>query len=83
MEKLESVQHKAARATTSAIQGTSKEKKIMELSLESLKSRRWFRRLCCIFRIMKNQGQEYLDNLIPKVSKTLAKTITFHSSVRK
>ena len=63
-EKLESVQCKAALAITSAIQGTSKEKNFMELSLESLKSRRWFRRLCCMFKIMQNQGEEYLDNLI-------------------
>ena len=63
-EKLESVQYKAALAITSAIQGTSKEKNFMEFSLESLKSRRWFRRLCCMFKIMQNQGEEYLDNLI-------------------
>ena len=36
----------------------------MELGLESLKSRRWFRRLCCMFKIMKNQPPEYLNNLI-------------------
>ena len=38
----------------------------MELGLESLKSRRWFRRLCCMFKIMKNRASEYLNNLIPK-----------------
>ena len=36
----------------------------MELGLDSLKSR-WFRRLCCMFKIMKNQATEYLHNLIP------------------
>ena len=40
-EKLESVLYKAALATTGAMQGTSKEKKmLMELDLESLKPRR-------------------------------------------
>ena len=38
----------------------------MQLGLESLKSRRWFRRLCYMFKIMKNQAPEYLNNLIPK-----------------
>ena len=35
-EKLESVQYKAALAIAGAIQSTSREKKIMELGLESL-----------------------------------------------
>ena len=38
----------------------------MELGLESLKSRKWFRRFCSIFKIMKNQTPKYLNNLIPK-----------------
>ena len=64
-EKLESIQYKAALAITGAIQGTSREK-ILELDLESLKSRRWFRHLCCMFEIMKNEAPEYLNNLILK-----------------
>ena len=44
-EKLESAQYKAALSITGAIQGTSCEKIFQELGLESLKSRRWFRRL--------------------------------------
>ena len=33
--------------------------------LESLKSRRWFKRLCCMFKIMKIQAApEHLHNLI-------------------
>ena len=65
-EKLESVQYKAALAITCAIQGTSREKNFMQLGLESLKSRRWFRRLRCMFKIIKNQAPEYLNNLILK-----------------
>ena len=52
-EKLESVQYKAALAITVAIQGSSREKLYQELGLESLKSRRWYRRLCCMYKIMK------------------------------
>ena len=43
-EKLKSVQYKAALAITGAIQGSSREKLYQELGLESLKSRRWYRR---------------------------------------
>ena len=44
-EKLESVQYKAALAITGAIQGTSREKIYKELGLESLRNRRWYKRL--------------------------------------
>ena len=64
--KVESIQNKVAFAMTGSIQDTSKEKLFIELSLESLKSRKWFRRVRCIFKIMKNQVLEYLNNLIPK-----------------
>ena len=44
-EKLEAVQYKAALAITGAIQGTSRDKIYAELGLESLKNRRWYKRL--------------------------------------
>ena len=65
-EKLESVQYKAALAITGTIQGTSREKLYQELGLESLKSRRWYKRLCCMFKIMNKQTPNYLINLLPK-----------------
>ena len=40
-QKIESFQYKAALAITGAIQGTSQEKHLEELDLETLKSRRW------------------------------------------
>ena len=64
-EKLESIQYKAALAIAGAIQGTSREKIYQELELESLKCRRWYKRLSCVFRIM-NKASNYLLNLIPK-----------------
>ena len=45
MEKLESVQYSAALALSGAWWGTSREKLYTELGWESLRSRRWSRRL--------------------------------------
>ena len=62
--KLEAVQYNAASAITGAIRGTSRIKIYQELGLESLKSRRWFRRLCYFYKI-KNYGfPGYLFKLI-------------------
>ena len=61
-EKLESVQCKAALAIKGAIQGTSRDKIYRELGLESLKSRRWYERLSCMFKIMKEEAPNYLIN---------------------
>ena len=69
-KKLGSVQYKAALAITGAMQDTSIEKSFMELGWESLKLRRCFRSLCCMFKKMKNQALEYLNNLIPKHKQT-------------
>ena len=44
-QKLESIQYNAALAITGAIRGSSREKLYEELGLESLKQRRWFRKL--------------------------------------
>ena len=65
-EKLESTQCKAVLVITGATQGTSSEKIYKELGLESFKSRRWYRRLSCMFKILKEQAPNYLVKLIPK-----------------
>ena len=65
-EKLESVQYKAALATTGAIQGTSRDKIYQELGLESLKSRRWYKGRSRIFKIIKEEAPNYLINFVPK-----------------
>ena len=70
-EKLETVQYKAALAITGAIKGTSREKIYMELGLESLQDRRWYRRLCCMFKIMKEEAPKYLTNFIPKARQNI------------
>ena len=64
-QRLESVQYNAALAITGAIRGTSQEKLYKELGLESLKSRRWFRRLCIFYKIQSTQTPYYLFKLIP------------------
>ena len=68
--KIESVQYKAALAITGAIQGTSREKNY-QLGLESLKSRRWYKHLCCTYKIMTEKAPNYLINLIPKCDITI------------
>ena len=78
-EKLESVQYKAALAITGTIQGTSREKIYLELGLESLKNRRWYKRLCCMFKIMNEVAPKYLTNLIPKGQQTI---VTRNSNIR-
>ena len=44
-EKLESIQYNASLAITGAIRGTSRDKLYQELGFESLKNRRWYRKL--------------------------------------
>ena len=61
-EKIESTQYKAALAITGAIQGTSRERIYQELGLESFKSRRWYKRLSCMFKIMNNEAPNDLLN---------------------
>ena len=63
--KIESVQYNSALAITGAIRGTSKEKLYHELGLESFEKRRWHRKLCCFYKIFRNQYPEYLFNIIP------------------
>ena len=50
-KNLESVQYNAAIEITGAISGTSSEKLFQELGLQSLKSRRWLRKLCLFYKI--------------------------------
>ena len=65
-----SLQNKVALAITGAIQGTSRKKIYQELGLESLRARRWYKRLSCMFKIVKEEAPNYLINLIPKIQQT-------------
>ena len=64
-EKLESLQYNAALAITGAIKGSSTEKLYVELGLESLKSRRWYRKMSLFYKVFKNESPRYLFNTIP------------------
>ena len=48
------------------MQGTSRHKIYQELGLKLLKSRRWYKRLYYMFKIMKKKALNYFINLIPK-----------------
>ena len=65
-QKNESLQYNAALAITGAITRTSREKICLELGLESLQQRRWYRKLCFFFKIYKNQCPKYLFDTIPQ-----------------
>ena len=73
--KLESVQYD----TTLAIRGSSREKFYQELGLETLKSRRWYRKLCLFFKLKKNKYPSYLFDIIPKVLST--RTTRNHNNI--
>ena len=68
-DKLESIQYNSCLAITGAITGTSTEKIYQELGLESLKSRRWFRKLCHFYKIFNDKSPSYLFNLIPNFNR--------------
>ena len=65
INKIEKAQYDAALAVTGAIRGTSREKLYAELGIESLKFRRWFRKLTCFYKIQSKGLSKYLPQLIP------------------
>ena len=48
-----------------AVRGSSREKLYQELGFESIQQRSWYRKLCCLFKIIKNQSLSYLFQLVP------------------
>ena len=63
---LEPIQYNAAIAITGSIRRTSSDKLFQELGLETLKSRRWFRKLYLFYKILHSKSPSYLFNLIPE-----------------
>ena len=37
--------------------------------MESLQHRRWYRKLCCFYKILKEQSPKYLFNIIPNLTR--------------
>ena len=69
-EKFESVQYKVSLAITGVIQVTSCKEIYQELGSESLRARRWYKCLSCMFKIVKEEAPNNLINLIPKIQQT-------------
>ena len=65
-EQIESVQCNVSLSITGAIKGTSRLKLYNEIGLESLKFRRWFRKLCTFYKIKSTGLLSYLYDLIQK-----------------
>ena len=60
-----SLQYNALLVITGAIKGSSNKILYEELGLESLQNRRWLRKLCVFYRIVKGQSSKYFLDLIP------------------
>ena len=56
---------------TGEIRETSSEKLYQELWLESVKSSRWFRKLCHFYKILNEESPSYLFDLIPNLNRVL------------
>ena len=65
-QRMETIQHNAALAITGAIRGTSREKLYQEFGLETLQQPRWYRKLCCFYKILTSQSLKYLNSIITK-----------------
>ena len=64
-DKLESLQCNATLVITGAIKGSPTEKIYEELGLDSLKSRRWYRKMIFLYKVLKSQSPSYLFNTKP------------------
>ena len=62
----ESIQYSAAVARTRAIRRKSSEKLSQEVGLETIKSRRWLRKLYLLHKLLKEKSPAYLFQLIPE-----------------
>ena len=63
-QNIEPVQYNSALAITGAMRGTSKDKLYQELGLETIEKREWYMKLCCFFKIFRNQSPKYLFDII-------------------
>ena len=64
-QRLEQTQYSAALAVTGAWRGTSRQRLYDELGWETLYHRRWYRRLCHFFKLVRSHSPEYLFSEIP------------------
>ena len=64
-QRLEQTQYSAALAVAGAWRGTSRERLYRELGWEDLYHRRWYRRLCHFYNLIKSRSPNYLFAEIP------------------
>ena len=62
---IESVQYNACLAITGAIKKSSRNRLYQELGIESLRDRRWYRRLVFFFKIVNGISPNYLRTFLP------------------
>ena len=67
-QKIERIQYSTALAITGAIKGTFQSKLYNKLGFESLKFRRWFRKLCTFYNIKTTGVPEYLFDFVPETN---------------
>ena len=65
-QRLEQTQYLAALAVTGTWRGTNRQRLFNELGWESLYHRRWYRRLCHFFSLVKSKSPEYLYSELPQ-----------------
>ena len=64
-QKLESIQYNSALDITGAVRGTSTEIRYNELGLEALEKRRWYRKLCCFYKVCNsNSPKKTIFNVV-------------------
>ena len=64
-EKIESLQYNAALSITGTIKGSSKRKFHQELGFQSVKDRRWMRKLCYLYKVISSKRPSYLYDMLP------------------
>ena len=68
--KMKAVQYNLAFAITNTSKGTSRTKLYKELGIESLSLRRWFRRVCTLYKIKIQRAPKCLYKLVPLKNNT-------------
>ena len=63
--RIKSAWYNTALAITETIRDTSNENLYQELVFETMKEKRWLRRLCSFYKILNNQANAYLYSLLP------------------
>ena len=68
-KKLGSLQCNASLDINGAIKGSSNEKIYVELGLETLKSKRWYKKMSFLYKVLKNESPSYLFQNIPNAQR--------------